>query len=156
MGSLAGIQRVKQTAVDFGASDAPMRSEELTKLGLGQFPIVIGGVAMVVNLEGVAPGQMKLTGPVVADIYLGKIDNWSDPALKTLNPDLKLPDAKIAVVRRSDGSGTTFNFTDYLSRVSARWKEKVGSDLSVSWPTGVGAKGNTGIAQAVKQTRNSM
>lgn len=156
VGSLAGTQRVRQGAVDFGASDVPLRSDELTKLGLGQFPIVIGGVAVVVNLDGVAPGQLKLTGPLLADIYLGKIDSWSDPAIKTLNPELKLPDAKIAVVRRSDGSGTTYNFTDYLSRVSARWKEKVGADLAVSWPTGAGAKGNTGVAQAVKQTRHAI
>ena len=145
IGSLAGTMRVKDGAVDFGASDVPLKSEELQKLGLVQFPIVIGGVVAVVNIDGVAPGAIKLTGPLLADIYLGKIQSWSDPAIKALNPDLKLPDAKIAVVHRSDGSGTTYNFTDYLSKVSPQWREKVGSDLLVTWPTGTGAKGNDGV-----------
>jgi phosphate transport system substrate-binding protein len=156
VGSLAGTMRVKQAAVDFGASDVPMISAELGKLGLAQFPLVIGGVVAVVNIDGVAPGAMRFDGPVLADIFLGRIDNWSDPAIKALNPDLKLPDAKIAVIRRSDGSGTTFNFTDYLSRQSPQWREKVGSDLLVSWPVGTGAKGNEGVSQAVKQTTNSI
>ena len=134
----------------------PLKSDELQKLGLGQFPIVIGGVVVVVNIDGVGPGEIKFTGPLLADIFLGKIQSWSDPAIKALNPDLKLPDAKIAVVHRSDGSGTTFNFTDYLSKVSPQWREKVGSDLLVPWPTGTGAKGNEGVAQAVEQTRNSI
>lgn len=156
IGSLAGTMRVKQSSVDFGASDVPLASEELRKLGLGQFPIVIGGVVAVVNIDGVAPGTLKVTGELLADIYLGKVQTWSDPAIRALNPDLKLPDARIAVVRRSDGSGTTFNFTDYLSKVSPQWRDKVGADLLVSWPTGIGAKGNDGVSQAVKQTKNSI
>jgi phosphate transport system substrate-binding protein len=151
-GSLAGTMRARDGSVDFGLSDAPLNSAELTKLGLGQFPIVIGGVVAVVNLDGVAPGDIKFTGPLLADIFLGKVSNWSDPAIKAINPTLKLPDAKIAVVRRSDGSGTTFNFTNYLSKASAEWKDKIGSDLAVKWPAGVAAKGNEGVAQTVKQT----
>jgi phosphate transport system substrate-binding protein len=156
IGSLAGTMRVRQGAVDFGASDVPLKAEELTKLGLGQFPIVIGGVVAVVNIDGVGPGAIKFTGAVLADIYLGKIQNWSDPAIKALNADLKLPDARIAAVRRSDGSGTTYNFTNYLSKVSAEWKEKVGFDLLVPWPVGSGAKGNEGVSQAVGRTKNSI
>jgi phosphate transport system substrate-binding protein len=155
-GSLAGMMRAKEAAVDFGASDVPMTSGDLRRFGLGQFPIVIGGVVAVVNIDGVGPGVIKFTGELLADIYLGKIQSWADPAIKALNPDLKLPDAKIAVIRRSDGSGTTFNFTDYLSKVSPQWRQKVGSDLIVPWPTGTGAKGNDGVAQAVKQTKNSI
>lgn len=156
VGSLAGTMRVKQAAVDFGASDVPLRADDLAKINLVQFPLVIGGVTAVVNIDGVAPGAIRFDGPALADIFLGKIDNWSDPAIKALNPDLKLPDAKIAVIRRSDGSGTTFNFTDYLSRQSAAFKEKVGSDLMVPWPVGSGAKGNDGVSAAVKQTKNSI
>ena len=156
VGSLAGTMRAKQGAVDFGASDAPLRPDELAKINLVQFPLVIGGVVAVVNLDGVAPGAICFDGAVLADIFLGKIDNWSDPAIKALNPDLKLPDTKIAVIRRSDGSGTTFNFTDYLSRQSPAFKEKIGSDLMVPWPVGTGAKGNDGVSQAVKQTKNSI
>jgi phosphate transport system substrate-binding protein len=156
IGSLAGTMRVKDAAVDFGASDVPLRSDELAKLGLGQFPIVIGGIVAVVNLEGVAPGEIKFTGPVLADIFLGKVQNWSDPAIQALNPGLKLPDAKIAIVRRGDGSGTTYNFTNYLSKASPEWKTKVGSDLAVKWPVGTAAKGNDGVAQAVRQTKNSI
>lgn len=156
VGSLAGMLRVKDGAVDFGASDVPLKSAELAKLGLGQFPIVIGGVVAVVNIDGVGPGAIKFTGPVLADVFLGRITNWADPAIKAVNPDLKLPDAGIAVIHRSDGSGTTFNFTDYLSKVSPQWKEKVGSDLLVAWPTGTGAKGNEGVSQAVKQVKNSI
>ncbi|MDQ8726619.1 phosphate ABC transporter substrate-binding protein PstS [Bradyrhizobium sp. LHD-71] len=155
-GSLAGTMRAREGAVDFGASDAPLNSAELAKLGLGQFPIVIGGVVAVVNLPGVAPGEIKFTGPLLADIFLGKVSTWSDPAIKAINPTLKLPDAPIAVVRRSDGSGTTFNFTAYLSRVSPDWKDKVGSDLLVKWPVGAAAKGNDGMAQTVKQTANAI
>ena len=155
-GSLAGTMRVKEAAVDFGASDVPLKSEELGKLGLSQFPIVIGGVVAVVNIGGVGPGEIRFTGELLADIYLGKILTWADPAIKAINPSLKLPDAKIAVVRRADGSGTTFNFTNYLSKVSPQWREKVGSDLLVSWPTGVGAKGNDGVSQAVRQTKNAI
>ena len=156
VGSLAGTLRVKDRAVDFGASDMPLKSDELAKLDLGQFPIVIGGVVVAVNLDGVGPGEIKLTGPVLADVFLGKITNWSDVAIKGLNPTLRLPDAHIAVVHRSDGSGTTFNFTDYLSKVSSEWKLKVGSALLVPWPTGTGAKGNDGVAQAVRQVKHSI
>lgn len=156
VGSLAGTLRVKDRAVDFGVSDMPLKSDELAVLGLGQFPIVIGGVAVVANLEGLGPGQLHLTGPVLADIFLGKVGRWSDPAIRALNPSLTLPDADIAVVHRSDGSGTTFNFTDYLSKVSPEWKLKVGSALLVSWPTGVGAKGNEGVGQTVQAVRSSI
>lgn len=156
IGSLAGTQRVKQRAVDFGASDMPLQSAELAQLNLAQFPIVIGGIVLVVNINGVGPGEMKFTGPVLADVFLGKISRWTDPAIAALNPALKLPDAKIAVIHRSDGSGTTFNFTHYLSKVSPTWKQGVGSDLVVSWPSGSGAEGNSGVAQAINQTKNSI
>jgi phosphate transport system substrate-binding protein len=156
VGSLAGTMRVRTGSVDFGATDVPMKSEDLRKHALVQFPIVIGGIVPVVNIDGVAAGEIRFTGELLADIYLGKVQDWSDPAIKALNPSLKLPDAKIAVVRRSDGSGTTFNFTDYLSRMSPQWREKVGSDLQVPWPTGTGAKGNDGVAQAVRQTKNAI
>jgi phosphate transport system substrate-binding protein len=156
VGSLAGTLRVKDRAVDFGASDMPLTSEELASLGLAQFPVVMGGVVIGVNVDGIGAGDLKLTGPLLADIFLGKITQWSDPAIKAVNPTVKLPDAKIAIVRRSDGSGTTFNFTDYLSKVSPEWKLKVGSALLVQWPAGTGAKGNEGVGQAIKQTRNSI
>jgi phosphate transport system substrate-binding protein len=156
IGSLAGTMRVRTAAVDFGASDAPLRSDDLRKMGLAQFPIVIGGVVAVVNIDGVAPAQIKFTGPLLADIFLGKVQNWSDPAIKAVNPDLKLPDAKIAIVHRSDGSGTTYNFTNYLSKVSPQWRDKVGFDLLVKWPLGTGAKGNDGVSKAVRQTANSI
>jgi len=155
-GSLAGTMRVKDRAVDFGASDVPLKSDELAKLGLGQFPIVIGGVVVVVNVEGVGPGQIKFTGPLLADIFMGKIATWSDPAIKAVNPDLKLPDAKIAVIHRAEGSGTTFNFADYLAKVSPPWREKMGVDTVLKWPTGTGVKGNEGIAQTVKRTNNAI
>lgn len=156
LGSLGGIMRVKERAVDFGASDMPLPSDELKKLGLVQFPVVIGGIVPVVNIDGVAPGAMRFSGEVLANIFLGKIDNWSDPAIKALNPNLKLPDAKIAIVHRSDGSGTTFNFTNYLSKVSDTWRTQVGSDLLVRWPVGSGARGNNGVAQTVTLTKNSI
>ena len=156
IGSLAGTMRVTDGRVDFGASDVPLKPEELAKLGLGQFPIVIGGVVAVVNIEGVGPGQIRFTGELLADIFLGKVQNWSDPAVKAVNPDLKLPDAKIAVIHRSDGSGTTYNFAHFLSSVSPEWKQKLGVDTLLSWPWGTGAKGNDGVAQAVRQTRNSI
>ena len=156
VGSLAGSLRVKDRAVDFGASDMPLKSDELASLGLGQFPIVIGGVVVAINIDGVGTGEVRLTGPLLADVFLGKIRQWSDPALKALNPSVTLPDAPIVVVHRSDGSGTTLNFTDYLSKVSAEWKLRAGAGLLVAWPTGTGAKGNEGVAQAVQQTRNSI
>ena len=156
VGSLAGTLRVNGGAVDFGASDMPMRSEELARLGLGQFPIVIGAVVVAVNVDGVGPGAIGFTGPLLADVFLGKITRWSDPAIKALNPALKLPDAAIGTVHRSDGSGTTFNFTDFLSKVSPEWKVKVGAGLLVPWPSGSGANGNEGVAQAVSRVRNSI
>lgn len=156
IGSLAGTMRVKSRAVDFGASDVPLKSAELQSLGLVQFPIVIGGVVAAVNLDGVAPGALKLTGPLLADIYLEKVQSWADPAIRALNPGLDLPGARIELVRRSDGSGTTYNFTNYLSKVSPQWRDKVGSDLQVKWPAGTGAKGNEGISQAVRKTKNSL
>jgi phosphate transport system substrate-binding protein len=156
IGSGGGLVQIKAGTVDFGASDAPMKPAELQKLGMGQFPLVIGGIAPVVNIDGVQAGQMRLTGPLLADIYLGKVKNWNDPAIANLNPDLKLPDASIAVVHRSDGSGTTFNWVNYLSKVSAEWKDKVGEGTSVEWPSGVGGKGNEGVAAFVNQTKNSI
>ena len=155
-GSLAGVMRVKDRAVDFGATDMPLKSDELAKLGLGQFPVVMGGVLAVVNIDGVGSGQIKLTGQLLADIYLGKVQNWSDPAIKAINPELKLPDAKITVVHRTDGSGTTFNWADFLSKANPEWRAKIGADTILKWPTGIGAKGNEGVALAVKRTRNSI
>lgn len=156
VGSLAGTLRVKDRAVDFGASDMPLTSAELAAMSLAQFPLVIGGVVIAVNVDGVGAGELKLTGPVLADIYLGKITRWSDQALRTLNPSVALPDAPIAVLHRADGSGTTFNVTDYLSKVSAEWQLRVGAGLLVSWPAGSGARGNEGMGQAVQQRRNSI
>ena len=156
VGSLAGIMRIQTGAIDFGASDKPLPSAELQRLGLAQFPLVIGGAVAVVNLDGVEPGQVKFTGPLLADIFLGKVQTWSDPAIAALNPGLKLPDAKIVVVHRSDGSGTTFNFANYLSKVSPEWRDKIGFDLIVPWPTGIGAKGNKGVAEAVAKTSNAI
>jgi phosphate transport system substrate-binding protein len=156
VGSLAGTMRVKDRSVDFGATDAPLSSQELAKLGLGQFPLVMGGVLAVINLDGVAPGTMRLTGEVIADIFLGKIEKWNDPAIIALNGDLKLPDAKIALVHRSDGSGTTYNFAHYLARVSPEWKARMGVDTLLSWPSGAGAKGNEGVALAVARTKNAI
>lgn len=156
IGSSGGINRVKDGVVDFGATDRPLKPEELERLGLGQFPIVFGGVVPVLNVEGVGPGQMRFTGALLADIYLGKITNWSDPAIKALNPDLPLPDTKIAVIERSDGSGTTFNWVSYLAKASPEWKATVGEGSSVAWPTGTGARGNEGVATAVRQVKNSI
>jgi phosphate transport system substrate-binding protein len=156
VGSLAGSLRVKDGVVDFGATEMPLQTAELAQMGLGQFPLVIGGVVIAVNIDGVGASEMRLNGPVLANIFLGTIRNWSDPAITALNPALKLPNAPIAVLHRSDGSGTTFTFTDYLSKISPDWKLKVGSALIVKWPVGSGAKGNEGIAQAVKRTKNSI
>lgn len=146
IGSGGGIKQIKANTVDFGASDKPLEPKELDESGLMQFPTVMGGVVPVVNIKGFAAGQVKLDGPVLAGIYLGKIAKWNDPAIKALNPGLKLPAEAISVVHRSDGSGTTFIFTHYLSEVSPDWKTKVGQDASVAWPTGVGGKGNEGVA----------
>ena len=156
IGSGAGISQVKAGTVDFGATDQPLASDELAAAGLAQFPIVIGGIVAVVNLPGLNPGQLKLTGPLLADIYAGKVKSWSDPAIVKINPGVKLPGANIAVVHRSDGSGTSFNFTHYLSQVSPAWKSGPGEGKTVSWPTGVGGKGNEGVAGYVKQIPNSI
>lgn len=155
-GSLAGTMRARDGAVDFGASDVPLHPAELAKLGLVQFPIVMGGVVAVVNIDGVRPGTMKLTGALLADIYMGRIQNWADPAIKAINPDIALPDARIAVIHRAEGSGTTFNWADYLARMNPQWRETVGVDTVLNWPTGTGVKGNDGVARTVKQTRNAI
>lgn len=156
VGSGAGIKQIDARTVAFGASDMPLKDEELEKKGQIQFPTVIGGVVPVVNIQGVAPGQLRLNGQVLGDIYLGKITKWSDPALKSLNPSLNLPDAAIAPVRRADGSGTSFLFTNYLSKVNAEWKAKVGEGTAVNWPTGAGGKGNEGVAAFVGRLPNSI
>lgn len=156
VGSGAGIKQIKAKTVDFGASDMPLKDDELAKDGLVQFPAVIGGVVPVVNIKGINPGQMKLTGQALGDIYLGKIKKWNDPALAALNPGVPLPDADISVVRRADGSGTTFIFTNYLSKVNPEWKEKVGEGTAVNWPTGAGGKGNEGVAAFVQRLPNSI
>lgn len=156
VGSGAGLRQIEAKTVDFGASDAPLKDEDLNKKGLVQFPTVIGGVVPVVNIKGIAPGQIKLSGQVLGDIYLGKISNWSDPAIKALNPGVALPDASISPVRRADGSGTSFIFTNYLSKVNAEWKSKVGEGTAVNWPTGAGGKGNEGVAAFVGRLPNSI
>ncbi len=156
VGSGAGLRQIEAKTVDFGASDAPLKDEELAKKGLVQFPTVIGGVVPVVNIKGIAPGQLKLSGQVLGDIYLGKITNWNDAAIKALNPTLPLPDAAIAPVRRADGSGTSFIFTNYLSKVNAEWKTKVGEGTAVNWPVGAGGKGNEGVAAFVGRLPNSI
>lgn len=156
IGSGGGIKQISAKTVDFGASDMPLKVEELQKDGLQQFPTVMGGVVLAINIEGVEKEKLALNGKVLADIYLGNIKKWNDPAIAKLNPELKLPDAEITVVHRSDGSGTTFIFSNYLSKVSPAWKEKVGNDVSVSWPVGVGGKGNPGVASYVQQVKNSI
>jgi len=156
VGSGAGIKQIDAKTVDFGASDMPLKDEDLAQKNQMQFPTVIGGVVPVVNIAGVTPGQLKLTGEVIADIFLGKITKWNDPAIKALNASLNLPDAAIAPVRRSDGSGTTFLFTNYLSKVNAEWKAKVGDGTAVNWPTGAGGKGNEGVAAFVSRLPNSI
>ncbi len=158
IGSGGGIKQITAKTVDFGASDMPLKPEELDKSGLIQFPTVMGGVVPVVNLDGIAAGEMKLTGKLLADIYLGKIKKWNDPALAELNKGLKLPATDITVVNRSDGSGTTFIFTNYLSKVSPEWKDKVGSSTAVSWPapTATGGKGNEGVASFVQRLKGSI
>ena len=156
VGSGAGIELIKARKVDFGASDKPLAPEELSKSGLGQFPVVIGGVVPVVNIPGVGSGQIRFTGPLLADIYLGKVTHWNDPEIVGLNPKLALPSAPIAVVHRSDGSGTTFNWVNYLGKVSPAWQSKVGEGTTVNWPVGVGAKGNDGVAAMVKSTPNAI
>ena len=156
VGSGAGIKQIDSKTVDFGASDMPQTDEVLKSKGQIQFPTVIGGTVPVINVKGIAPGQMKLDGQVLGDIFLGKITKWDDPAIKALNPGLPLPDAAIAPVRRADGSGTTFNFTNYLSRVHPEWKAKVGEGTAVNWPVGAGGKGNEGVAAFVNRLPNSI
>ena len=149
IGSSGGITEIKSGVVDFGASDAPLLPDQLAHDGLAQFPVVIGAIVPVVNLDGVAPGQLRFTGPLLADIYLGKVKNWSDPAIAAVNAGIKFPDRAITVIHRSDGSGTTFNWVDYLSKVSGEWKTEVGANTSVAWPVGLGGKGNSGLADDV-------
>jgi phosphate transport system substrate-binding protein len=156
IGSGGGIAQIKAKTVDFGASDMPLKPEDLQSAGLMQFPAIVGGVVPVVNLEGITPGAIKLTGPVLADIFLGKIKQWNDKAIVALNPGAKLPGDAISVVHRSDGSGTTFIWTDYLAKVSADWKSKVGSSTAVAWPEGVGGKGNEGVAAYVQRIKGSI
>ena len=156
VGSGAGLRQIEAKTVDFGASDAPLKDEDLAKKGLVQFPTVIGGVVPVVNIQGITAGQLKLSGQVLGDIYLGKVTHWNDPAIVALNPGVKLPEAAIAPVRRADGSGTSFIFTNYLSKVNAEWKSKVGEGTAVNWPTGAGGKGNEGVAAFVGRLANSI
>ncbi|HEY4530278.1 MAG TPA: phosphate ABC transporter substrate-binding protein PstS [Luteimonas sp.] len=156
IGSGGGIAQVKAGTVDFGSSDKPLSSAELAEANLGQFPSAIGGVVPVVNIEGLAPGALKLTGPLLADIFLGKVTTWNAPEITSLNPGLALPDGEISIVHRSDGSGTSFNFTNYLSKVSPDWKARVGEGTSVSWPLGVGGKGNEGVASYVQQIQGAI
>ena len=156
IGSGGGIKQIQAKTVTFGASDMPLTPDEVAKAGLVQFPTVIGGDVPVVNLDGIKSGELKLDGATLAKIYLGQIKRWDDAAIKALNPSAKLPSQAIVVVHRSDGSGTTFIFTDYLSKVSADWKSKVGANTSVEWPAGIGAKGNEGVANNVAQTRGAI
>ena len=156
IGSGGGIKQIDSKTVDFGASDMPLTDEVLKTKGQMQFPTVMGGVVPVINVKGIEPGQLKLTGPLLGDIFLGKVSRWNDPAIKALNPTLALPDAAIAQVRRADGSGTTFIFTNYLSKVSPEWKAKVGEGTAVNWPVGAGGKGNEGVAAFVGRLPNSM
>ena len=156
IGSGGGIAQIKAATVDFGASDAPLPPDQLTQIGLAQFPLVIGGIVPVVNIPGIEAGQLRFTGPLLANIYLGAIKRWNDPALAAANPGVKLPDQAITVVHRSDGSGTTFNWVNYLSKVSPEWKSKVGEGTSVAWPVGVGGKGNEGVAEYVNRIKGSI
>jgi phosphate transport system substrate-binding protein len=156
IGSGGGIKQIQAKTVTFGASDMPLKAEELQKAGLVQFPTVLGGVVPVINIEGIKPGDITLDGPTLAKIFMGEIKTWTDPAIAKLNPSAKLPAQAIVVVHRSDGSGTTFIWTDYLSKVSADWKSKVGANTAVEWPVGLGAKGNEGVANNVGQTKGSI
>jgi phosphate transport system substrate-binding protein len=156
IGSGGGIKQIEAKTVDFGASDAPLKPDELKKHGLMQFPMIMGGVVPIVNIPGIKPGEMKLSGSVLADIYLGKIKKWNDSAIRSLNPGLALPDKAITVVHRSDGSGTTWIFTNYLTKVSKDWATKIGNDKSVAWPAGVGGKGNEGVASYVGRIKDSI
>jgi len=151
IGSGGGIAQIEAATVDFGTSDKPLSAAELRRFGLGQFPVVIGGIVPVINVPGVATGAMKLDGAVLGDIFLGKIKRWNEPAIAALNPGINLPDTRITVVHRSDGSGTTFNFSNYLSKVNSEWKAKVGEGTSLQWPSGIGGKGNEGVSAYVRQ-----
>ncbi|VWD08250.1 phosphate ABC transporter substrate-binding protein [Burkholderia contaminans] len=151
IGSSGGLKQINAKTVDFAGSDAPLKDDELAKAGLFQFPTVVGGVVPVVNVPGVKAGELTLAGPVLGDIYLGKIKKWNDPAIAALNPKVKLPDTDIAVVRRADGSGTSFIWTNYLSKVNGEWKSKIGEGTTVNWPTGTGGKGNDGVAAFVQR-----
>src|SRR5499427_6506232 len=156
IGSGGGIKQIQAKTVTFGASDMPLTADALSKDGLVQFPTVMGGIVPVVNIDGIKSGDIVLDGPTLAKIYLGEIKKWDDPAIKKLNPNAKLPSQAIAVVHRSDGSGTTFIFTNYLIKASADWKSKVGNNTSVEWPVGIGAKGNEGVANNVTQAKGSI
>ena len=156
IGSGGGIKQIKAKTVTFGATDAPLKGDELEKNGLVQFPMVMGGIVPVVNLDGIKPGEVTIDGPTLAKIFMGDIKSWNDPVIVKLNPQVKLPNQAIAVVHRSDGSGTTFNFATYLADVSADWKSKVGANTSVEWPVGIGAKGNEGVANNVANTKGSI
>jgi phosphate transport system substrate-binding protein len=156
IGSGAGIKQIKARTVTFGATDAPLKPDELEKAGLAQWPMVMGGIVAVVNLDGVKPGDIDIDGPTLAKIYLGQITKWNDPAIKALNPKLDLPDLAIVPIHRADGSGTTFNFTYYLGEVSPDWKSKVGVSTTVDWPGGIGAKGNDGVANNVATTKGAI
>jgi phosphate transport system substrate-binding protein len=156
IGSGGGIQQLTQKTVDFGASDKPLKHEDLAKINAVQFPAVIISIVPVINVPGIKPGELTLSGPMLADIYLGKIVYWDDAAIKQLNPGLKLPHLDISTVHRSDGSGTTFNFTDYLGKVSPEWQEKVGSDTAVEWPNGIGGKGNAGVASMAQRINGAI
>ncbi|WP_050742500.1 phosphate ABC transporter substrate-binding protein PstS [Deferribacter desulfuricans] len=156
IGSGGGVRQIKNRTVDFGASDAPLTPEKLNEYKLYQFPAIIGGVVPVVNIKGLKAGEFKLTKGILANIFLGKITKWNDPEISKVNPGVKLPDAKITVVHRSDGSGTTAIFTKYLAAISDEWKNKVGTGKSVNWPVGIGGKGNEGVANYVKRVKNSI
>jgi len=156
IGSGGGIKQIKAKTVDFGASDMPLKPDDLAKDGMIQFPTVIGGVVPVVNLQGIKPGEIKLSGELLGNIYLGKVNKWNDPAIVALNPGVQLPAQDIAVVRRADGSGTTFLFTNYLSKVNAEWKQKVGEGTAVQWPLGLGGKGNEGVSAFVQRVAGSI
>jgi phosphate transport system substrate-binding protein len=156
VGSGAGIAQIKAGTIDFGASDAPLSGEDLKKFGLGQFPLVVGGIVPVVNIAGIQADQIKLDGPTLAEIFMGKITNWNDPKIAALNAGVNIPAGKITVVHRSDGSGTSYNFTNFLSKVSPEWASKVKFGTSVDWPTGVGGKGNEGVSQYVRQIKGAI
>ena len=156
IGSGGGIKQIEASTVTFGATDKPLGQDELDKNGLIQFPMIIGGIVPVLNIEGIKPGELVIDGSTLADIFLGRITKWDDPAIAKLNPKAKLPSTAIAVVHRSDGSGTSFIFTTYLSQSNADWKSKVGADAAVEWPTGIGAKGNEGVANNVAQTKGAI